>query len=148
MSVLQKDGTWKEVDVHYALCSDAPGHHGSIWNDWNNSKRLRDTMSFVNFTHDFDAPVKIRVQKKKKLRQCENSSEYVWNHSCQWGDNTIEFTLPQWEKRKVSVEFDGDRFYNLMILPNRPDPDRPDPDNLPAGMKYYGPVNIIRSGLH
>ncbi len=85
VSVLQKDGTWKEVDVHYALCSDAPGHHGSIWNDWNNSKRLRDTMSFVNFTHDFDAPVKIRVQKKKKLRQCENSSEYVWNHSCQCG---------------------------------------------------------------
>lgn len=39
----------------------------------------------------------------------------------------------------MSVEFDGDRFYNLMILPNRPDPDRPDPDNLPAGMKYYGP---------
>ena len=64
------------------------------------------------------------------------------------GDNTIEFTLPQWEKRKVSVEFDGDRFYNLMILPNRPDPDRPDPDNLPAGMNIMVRVNIIRNGLH
>ena len=47
VSVLQKEGTWKEVDVHYALCSDAPGHHGSIWNDWNNSKRLRDTIEFL-----------------------------------------------------------------------------------------------------
>ena len=139
VSVLQKDGTWKEVDVHYALCSDAPGHHGSIWNDWNNSKRLRDTMSFVNFTHDFDAPVKIRVQKKKSFGSVKIRPSMYGITPVNVGDNTIEFTLPQWEKRKVSVEFDGDRFYNLMILPNRPDPDRPDPDNLPAGMKYYGP---------
>lgn len=139
VSVQQKDGTWKEVDVHYALCSDAPGHHGSIWNDWNNLKHLRDTMSFVNFTHDFDTPVKIRVQKKKSFGSVKIRPSTYGITPVNVGDNTIEFTLPQWEKRKVSVEFDGDRFYNLMILPNRPDPDRPDPDNLPAGMKYYGP---------
>lgn len=139
VSVQQKDGTWKEVDVHYALCSDAPSHHGSIWNDWNNSKRLRDTMSFVNFTHDFDAPVKIRVQKKKSFGSVKIRPSTYGITPVNMGDNTIEFTLPQWEKRKVSVEFDGDRFYNLVILPNRPDPERPDPDNLPTGMKYYGP---------
>ena len=139
VSVQQKDGTWKEVDVHYALCSDGPNHHTAIWNDWNNSKGLRDTMSFVNFTHDFDAPIKIRVQKKKSFGKVEVRPSTYGIVPVSVGNNTIEFTLPNWEKRKISVEFDGDRYHNLMILPNKPDPNRPDPDNLPAGMKYYGP---------
>ena len=135
----QKDGTWKEVDVHYALCSDGPNHHTAIWNDWNNSKGLRDTMSFVNFTHDFDAPIKIRVQKKKSFGKVEVRPSTYGIVPVSVGNNTIEITLPNREKRKISVEFDGDRYHNLMILPNKPDPNRPDPDNLPAGMKYYGP---------
>ena len=139
VSVQQKDGTWKEVDVHYALCSDGPNHHTAIWNDWNNSKGLRDTMSFVNFTHDFDAPIKIRVQKKKSFGKVEVRPSTYGIVPVSVGNNTIEFTLPNWEKRKISVEFDEDRYHNLMILPNKPDPNRPDPDNLPAGMKYYGP---------
>lgn len=48
VSVLQGDGQWKEAFVHDALVSDAPNHHTQIWNDWDNSKRLRDTASFVN----------------------------------------------------------------------------------------------------
>ena len=111
----QKDGTWKEVDVHYALCSDGPNHHTAIWNDWNNSKGLRDTMSFVNFTHDFDAPIKIRVQKKKSFGKVEVRPSTYGIVPVSVGNNTIEFTLPNWEKRKISVEFDGDRYHNLMI---------------------------------
>ena len=121
VSVQQKDGTWKEVDVHYALCSDGPNHHTAIWNDWNNSKGLRDTMSFVNFTHDFDAPIKIRVQKKKSFGKVEVRPSTYGIVPVSVGNNTIEFTLPNWEKRKISVEFDGDRYHNLMILPNKPD---------------------------
>lgn len=139
VSVMQKDGSWKEVDVHYAMCSDAPSHHASIWNDWNNSKQMRDTMSFVNFTHDFDSPVKIRIKKKHGFGSVRVRPSTYNITPENLGDNTVEITLPEWDKRKVSVEFDGNRYTNLMILPNRPDPDRPDPNNLPPGMIYYGP---------
>ena len=44
--------TWKSVEVHNALCSNAPRYHEQIWNDWNNSKKLRDTMCYaVSYTH-------------------------------------------------------------------------------------------------
>lgn len=39
--------------------------------------------------------------------------------------NTVEFTLPAYEKRKVSVEFDGDRYHNLFLMPSRPDTRKP-----------------------
>ena len=54
-------------------------------------------------------------------------------------DRTIEFTIPSYEKRKLSVEYDSDRFHNLHILPEKPDPQRPDPENLPSNVIYYGP---------
>lgn len=139
VSVMQKDGSWKEVDVHYALCSDAPSHHASIWNDWNNSKQMRDTMSFVNFTHDFDSPVRVRIHKKHRFGSVQVRPSTYNITPVNIGDNTVEITLPDWDRRKVSVEFDGNRYTNLMLLPNRPDPDRPDPANIPAGMIYYGP---------
>lgn len=53
--------------------------------------------------------------------------------------NTIELTIPSWQARKFSIEYDGDRFHNLMVLPEKPDPDRPDPENLPSNVIYYGP---------
>ena len=53
--------------------------------------------------------------------------------------NTIELTIPSWQTRKFSIEYDGDRFHNLIVLPEKPDPDRPDPENLPSNVIYYGP---------
>lgn len=140
VSVLQADGQWKDAFVHDALVSDAPSHHPQIWNDWDNSKRLRDTASFANFTDAFTSPVKVRVTKlggsfsSVRVRPSQYGIEPV-----RIDDRTIEFTIPSYEKRKLSVEYDSDRFHNLHILPEKPDPQRPDPENLPSNVIYYGP---------
>lgn len=59
------DGSWKSAEVRNALCSDSYIKHGQIWNDWDNSKSLRDTMCFSIFENDFTGPVKIRVQRRR-----------------------------------------------------------------------------------
>ena len=128
---------WKSVEVRNALCSDAPRHHEAIWNDWNNSKGLRDTMCFANFIHDFDAPVKVRVQKRTasfNRVQVRPSPYGIEPAGC--GGNTVEFVLPGWDRRKVSVEFDGDRYHNLFLLPDKPDPEKPAPGT--PNVRYYG----------
>lgn len=150
VEVQQKDGTWKKEDVHYALCSDATSHHSQLWNDWDNSKKLRDTMGFTNFVNPFDGPVKVRVHRldgKQFSRVDIRPTEYGIIHT-EIDDNTIEFTIPSYEKRKLSIEFDSDRFHNLAVLPCRPDPDRPDPDNIPSDMIYFGPGEHVRSVTH
>ena len=138
VSVLQEDGSWKEAYVHDALVSDAPNHHKQIWNDWNNSKGLRDTASFVNFTAPFDSPVTIRVTK------LSGSYSEVTVRPTQYGiearhiDNrTIELTIPTYAQRKLSIEYDGDRFHNLMVLPEKPDTRKPDPSD--PDVIYFGP---------
>ncbi len=136
--VRDAEGHWAEAAVQDALCSDAARYHGSIWNDWDNSKRLRDTMAFSIFEHPFDAPVKVRIKKlggsfsSVKVRPSDYGIA-----ATPVGDNTVELTLPAYERRKVSVEFDGDRFHNLFLLPYRPDPDKPDPSD--PDVFYYGP---------
>ena len=115
---------WKSVEVHNALCSNAPLYHEQIWNDWNNSKGLRDIMCYTLFMDDFNGPVRVRVEKREGFSQAQVRPS-TWNIPTELvAENTIEFTLPSWERRKVSVEFDGDRYHNLFILPNRPDPNR------------------------
>ena len=132
------ENQWVEAGVRDALCSDAARYHGSIWNDWDNSKRLRDTMAFSIFEHPFDRPVKVRIKKygpgfsSVKVRPSDYGIAAV-----PVGDNTVELTLPTYERRKVSVEFDGDRFHNLFLLPGRPDPDKPDPAD--PNVVYFGP---------
>ena len=139
VSVQQPDGSWKPAEVYDALVSDAPSHHSQIWNDWNNSKKLRDTSSFTLFTSDFSSPVKVRVKSKRAFSTARiRPTEYGIVPEV-LADNTMEFTIPDYEKRKLSLELDGDRFHNLMILPDKPDPERPDPKNIPSNMKYYGP---------
>ena len=136
--VLQ-DKRWKSVDVRNTLCSDGPRHHAEIWNDWDNSKMLRDTMCYANFIDEFNGPVKIRVEKRTGGKfssfQVRPSSYGIQPVEC--AKNTIEFTLPDWESRKVSVEFDGDRYHNLFLFPNRPDTNKP--DVTASNVKYYGP---------
>lgn len=116
--------TWKSVEVHNALCSNAPRYHEQIWNDWNNSKKLRDTMCYAQFLDAFNGPVRVRVEKRGGFSQVQVRPS-TWDIATQTvAANTVEFTLPSWEHRKVSVEFDGDRYHNLFLLPNRPDPAR------------------------
>ena len=61
--------TWKSVEVHNALCSNAPRLHEQIWNDWNNAKKLRDTMCYAQFLNDFAGPVRVRIEKRVPFSQ-------------------------------------------------------------------------------
>lgn len=139
VDVLGSDGEWKSLNPSYALCSNAFRYHTQIWNDWDNSKKLRDTMSFVSVIDDFSGPVKVRVASKKPFSTVEIRPTSYGIVPERIDDRTIEFTVRDYSHRMLSVEFDSDRYHNLMVFGDRPDPDRPDPGNIPAGMKYYGP---------
>lgn len=142
---ISKDGKWTPVKVYDALCSDAD-NHGAIWNDWGNDRKLRDTMSYCIFEHPFDGPVKVRVQKKDGSFSDAAVRPSVWNITArETGYGMVEFELPSYEKRKVSVEFDGDRQHNLFLLPHRPDPDKPDASA--PNVIYFGPGEHERDGI-
>ena len=121
--------------VHKALCSDAR-KHGSLWNDWDNSRKQRDTMSFSIIDTDF--PVKMRIRKNGgSFSRVEVRPSIYGIEPVLCGDNTVEITLPSADKGNVSVEFDGDRYHNLFIYASEPDTGKPEPDD-PA-VKYFGP---------
>ena len=126
---------WKPATVHKALCSDA-SKHGRIWNDWDNARALRDTMSFCIFEDSFDAPVEVLVRKTDGSFKEAAVRPSPWNISVEKvGADAIRFSLPLYEQRKVSVEFDGDRQHNLFLFPARPDADKPSG----ASVRYFGP---------
>lgn len=132
--VLQEDG-WTEMTVRDALCSDAARHSG-IWNDWDNSKALRDTMSYCIFEDRFQGPVDVVVYKMGGPAVNPEVRPSPWGIvPSAIDENTIRFTLPSYEQRKVSVEFDGDRQHNLFLFPVRPDKDKP----VPERVRYFGP---------
>ncbi|BFK96953.1 glycosyl hydrolase family 28 protein [Alistipes onderdonkii] len=133
-----KDRRWQTVEVRNALCSDSPNHHEEIWNDWDNSKKLRDTMCYALFTHDFADAVRVKVEKRSGFsRVAVRPSAYGIMTKESASSNTVEFTLPAYEKRKVSVEFDGDRYHNLFLMPSRPDTRKPAVSG--GNVSYYGP---------
>ena len=133
-----KDRRWQTVEVRNALCSDSPNHHEEIWNDWDNSKKLRDTMCYALFTHDFADAVRVKVEKRSGFsRVAVRPSAYGITTKESASSNTVEFTLPAYEKRKVSVEFDGDRYHNLFLMPSRPDTRTPAVSG--GNVSYYGP---------
>lgn len=133
-----KDRRWQTVEVRNALCSDSPNHHEEIWNDWDNSKKLRDTMCYALFTHDFADAVRVKVEKRSGFScVAVRPSAYGITTKESASSNTVEFTLPAYEKRKVSVEFDGDRYHNLFLMPSRPDTRKPAVSG--GNVSYYGP---------
>ena len=134
MVQLEKSGIWRAQQVHDALCSDA-NKHPQIWNDWTNSRGLRDTMSYCLIDSEF--PAKIRVRKLTGGFSKVEVRPSIYNidvHNC--GDNTIEFTLPSEAKGKISVEFDDDRQHNLFIYAREPDMNKPSADD--PKVKYFG----------
>lgn len=137
-NVFVKSGSsWVPLKVRDALCSDA-GKHAAIWNDWGNAKAIRDTMSYCIIENDFTGPVQIRVQKRTgSFSSCEVRPTLWGITANSVGDNLVEFSLPSFDKRKVSVEFDGDRFHNLFIFANKPDSDKPSASS--ADVMYFGP---------
>lgn len=132
---IYRNGAWQGVKVHDALCSNARKHTG-LWNDWSNSRALRDTMSYCIFEHEFTSAVRVRVKKLNgSFSSCVvRPSTYLIN-ATSIDYNTVEFSLPSPSQAKVSVEFDGDRFRNLFIYGYKPDADKPDPNSV----IYYGP---------
>lgn len=134
--MVQTRGTdgWTDEKVHDALCSNAD-KHSQIWNDWSNSKHLRDTMSYCIIDTGF--PATIRVKKISGMfskAEVRPSTYGIAVRDC--GDNTIEFTLPSEAKGKVSVEFDSDRQHNLFIYAREPDTEKPAAET--PGVIYYG----------
>ena len=139
---------WNTVKVYDALCSDAD-KHGAIWNDWGNDKQLRDTMSFCIIEQSNPGPINIRVKKKVGSFSKVEIRPSVWNiTSRNLGDGIIEFTLPNIQHGKVSVEFDGDRQHNLFIIANTPDSNKPSAND--PNVIYFGPGEhdrqVIRLG--
>ena len=130
-------GEWRAVTVKDALCSDAD-RHGAIWNDWGNDKQLRDTMSYCIVDHPFDGPLTVRVEKLRGGFVSAAVRPTDWNIAVRNVDaNMIEFELPDTGRRKVSVEFDGDRQHNLFLITHRPDENKPDPSD--PKVIYFGP---------
>ena len=126
VTVLQ-DGQWNDAWVVEALVSDYSNHE-QIWDDWDNSKALRDTMSIALFEDDFSAPVTVRVHTSEAFRECVVRPTNLGIMPTKIDDHTVEFALPSFENRKVSVEFDGNRQENLFVVGNRKDADKPAAD--------------------
>ncbi len=128
-----KEG-WRPIVVRNALISSF-FKHPQIWNDWENQKALRDTMSYALFIRDFKKSVRVRVEpsfqfRKTEIRPVSYGIEYTKV------DNGIEFELTN-AFQKISVEFDGNRAENLFLFPDLPDMDKPN-KNAP-NVLYYGP---------
>ena len=135
VSVLQ-DGQWNQAWVYQALVSDYDKHE-QIWDDWDNSKALRDTMAIALFEDEFAGPVTVRVHNSESFRKCVVRPTNLGIQPQRIDEHTIEFTLPSFDVRKVSVEFDGNRQENLFVVGNRKDADKPAPDA--PGVMYFGP---------
>lgn len=127
-------GSWREEEVHDALCSNAD-KHGNIWNDWNNDRKMRDTMSYCIIDTEFPATIRVRKINSLSTKAEVRPSTYgIEVKEC--ADNYIEFTLPSEAMGKVSVEFNGDRQHNLFIIARNPDTDKPSADA--PGVRYFG----------
>jgi hypothetical protein len=131
-----RNGLFNDAWVTKALVSDY-SNHSEIWDDWDNSKALRDTMSIALFEHEFDSVVTVRVHTDRKFRSCAVRPSSYGIEPVILDHHTVEFTLPSYQMRKVSVEFDGNRQENLFVVGNRPDAAKPSSED--SGVMYFGP---------
>jgi polygalacturonase len=95
-------------------------------------------MSYCIFENPFNGPVNIRVKKLSGSFSTATIRPSTYGiATTQNASNTIQFTLPSYENRKVSLEFDGDRQHNHFIYGYKPDSGKPTASS--ATVKYYGP---------
>ncbi len=122
---------WFPVEVRSALVSDF-AKHPEIWNDWENRKQLRDTMSYVSFFAPAEG-LRVRVVPRKAFR------EFVVRPACygikaeRHGD-AIDLVIAD-PSQRISLELDGDRAHNLFLLPEKPIAEQPPRGE---GVIYYG----------
>lgn len=131
--IKNEEGTWIPVEVRQALISSF-SKHPEIWNDWNNEKKLRDTMSYALFVRDFKDKVKVRVEPQFPFHKVE-IRPLSYNLKYQKVEKAVEFELTD-ASQKISLEFDGDRSGNLFLFPDLPDMNKPDKDD--PNVIYYG----------
>lgn len=142
--VKDSTGEWCPVIVRNALVSSF-SKHPEIWNDWENRKALRDTMSYAMLVNDFKTSIRVRVIPDFKFKKAEIRPT-VYSIEPMIADGGIEFELTD-ASQKVSVEFDGNRAGNLFLFP-----DLPDTKSVTAGpgVIYFGPgqhdAGLIRLG--
>ena len=112
------DGKWETLVSHNAKI---------FWGTQN--------MSFAKFEDDFSSPVEVRVTKNSgSFKEAEVRPKSYFIEYSRSGE-TITFTLDR--PRKVSIEFDGDRWNNLFLFADELETDVPDKNA--ENVLWYGP---------
>lgn len=140
--VYVNDGPFlKALNVRKALVTNGV-HNGTVWNDWTNQHKLRDTMSYVNVTAAFDGPEEIIVKRNDSdIADFDIRPAASVSSMARFGNDIVRFSLGGGDiLPKVSVEFDGDRYHNLFIYGAKTDPDRDRYKNDPNTV-FYGRGN-------
>ncbi|MCF0197187.1 MAG: hypothetical protein HUK03_08195 [Bacteroidaceae bacterium] len=123
--------TWRDVHVEGALVTDysIPGNR----EDTIGTKRL--LMGYASFDAKRGARVRITRQGQPFKQVTIRPTTYKIPYQ-RVDERTIEVTLRRNDQR-VSVEFDGDRFHNLFLIPNKPLRGKFSRKN-GSHMRYYG----------
>ncbi len=113
------DGNWETLVSHNAIV---------FWGTQN--------MTFAKFEDDFSAPVQVRVTRESgAFERAEVRPKSYFIDYEKLDDHTITFTLDK--PRKISVEFDGDRWNNLFLFAD--ETDTAIPDKADDNVLWYGP---------
>lgn len=142
----------ESLSARRALVSNGK-YNQSIWNDWNNIRKLRDTMSYVNFVAPFDSPEEMIVKRRDDaISFVDIRPETSVSDSRTIGGHIVRFSFGGGAiMPKLSVEFDGDRYHNLFVYGSRPDQDRDalksDPKTVFYGRGNHSPgLIVLRDG--
>lgn len=113
------DGNWETLMSHNAIV---------FWGTQN--------MTFAKFEADFTTPVEVRVTRNSgTFNRAEIRPKSYFIDYQKVDERTLTFTLDR--PRKVSVEFDGDRWNNLFLFADETDTNVPDKDD--DNVLWYGP---------
>lgn len=113
------DGNWETLMSHNAIV---------FWGTQN--------MTFAKFEADFTTPVEVRVTRNSgTFNRAEIRPKSYFIDYRKLDDRTLTFTLDR--PRKVSVEFDGDRWNNLFLFADETDTNVPDKND--DRVLWYGP---------
>lgn len=113
------DGKWETLPAHNAKI---------FWGTQN--------MSFAKFEDDFSSPVEVRITKNSgSFKEAEIRPKSCFIDYSLAGERSVVFSLDR--PRKVSVEFDGDRWNNLFLFADATETDVPDKNA--ENVLWYGP---------
>lgn len=76
--IQDEKGIWQPIEVRNALVSSF-SKHPQIWNDWENQKLLRDTMSYALFVRDFCKECEGACRTLFPVSERRDTSGILWN---------------------------------------------------------------------